>query len=197
MENLGAWSKGDISNDFNFVFKAFLFWPQVQRSCKKVWIVRQFFMFRQTAKKNYLRTNKPWPSHLSSALKMLIWRWKRSLYYYFYFCETYHFFAPCKGIQVSLGFWIPRHRFQIPGPRFRILCQWNLDSGFQSLVGFRIHWAVFRILKPRFAHSTRKISRIPDSGFPYRGWILRALNVHSRDCTVKQQIYVSPTHKSA
>ena len=122
-------------------------------------------MFRQTAKKNYLRTNKPWPSHLSSALKMLLWRWKRSLYYYFYFCETYHFFAPCKGIQVSLGFWIPRHRFQIPGPRFRILCQWNLDSGFQSLVGFRIHWAVFRILKPRFAHSTRKISRIPDSGF--------------------------------
>ena len=25
------------------------------------------------------------------------------------------------------------------------LCQWNLDSGLQSLVGFRIPWAVFRI----------------------------------------------------
>ena len=27
---------------------------------------------------------------------------------------------------------------RIPGTGFRILCQWNLDSGFQSLVGFRI-----------------------------------------------------------
>ena len=117
-------------------------------------------------------------------------------YYYFYFCDMYHFFVPCKGIQDSLGSWIPRHRFLIPGPRFRILCQWNLDSGFQSLVGFRIPWAVFRIPKPRFA-STRKISRIPESGFPYMGWILGALNVHSRDCTEKQQIYVSHTHKSA
>ena len=34
--------------------------------------------------------------------------------------------APCKGIQDSLGFWVP-----VPG--FRILCQWKLDSGFQSL----------------------------------------------------------------
>ena len=34
--------------------------------------------------------------------------------------------APCKEIQDSLGFWVP-----VPG--FRIICQWNLDSGFQSL----------------------------------------------------------------
>ena len=27
---------------------------------------------------------------------------------------------------------------------FQVLDQWNLDSGFQSLVGFRILWAVFR-----------------------------------------------------
>ena len=27
---------------------------------------------------------------------------------------------------------------------FQLLEQWNLDSGFQSLVGFRILWAVFR-----------------------------------------------------
>ena len=27
---------------------------------------------------------------------------------------------------------------RIPGTGLRILCQWNLDSGFQSLVGFRI-----------------------------------------------------------
>ena len=53
----------------------------------------------------------------------------------------------------SLVFWIPRHEFQIPGTGFHILCQWNLDSGFQWLVGFRIPWAVFWIQK----------SRIPDS----------------------------------
>ena len=28
--------------------------------------------------------------------------------------------------------------FQIPGTGFRILCHWNLDSGFQWLVGFWI-----------------------------------------------------------
>ena len=28
------------------------------------------------------------------------------------------------------------------------ICQWNLDSGFQSLMGFRIPQAVFQILKP-------------------------------------------------
>ena len=40
------------------------------------------------------------------------------------------------------------------------LGQWNLDSGFQSLVGFRIPWAVFRIPKHRIPDS---FSCIPDS----------------------------------
>jgi len=35
------------------------------------------------------------------------------------------------GIQDSIGFWIPRRGFRIPGAGFQILCQWNLDSGFQ------------------------------------------------------------------
>ena len=66
-------------------------------------------------------------------------------------------FAPCKykGIQDSLGFWIPRHGFRIPGTGFRILCQWKLDFGFQSLVGFRIPEAT--------------ISQISESGYPYKG----------------------------
>ena len=46
-------------------------------------------------------------------------------------------------------------RFRIQGTGFRILCQWKLDSGFQSLVGFRIPQA--------------KISQIPESGYPYKG----------------------------
>ena len=42
--------------------------------------------------------------------------------------------APCKENQDSLGFWTPRSGFRIPGSRFWILCQWKLDSGFQSLM---------------------------------------------------------------
>ena len=53
---------------------------------------------------------------------------------------------PMQGIPDSLGFWIP-------GSGFQILCQWKLDFGFQSLVGFRIPWVVFRI------------SKVQDSGF--------------------------------
>ena len=50
------------------------------------------------------------------------------------------------------------------------ICHWNLDSGFQSLVGFRIPWAVFRIPKPRIPGSTSKIC--PDSCFN-KGVILK------------------------
>ena len=46
-------------------------------------------------------------------------------------------------------------RFRIQGTGFRILCQWKLDSGFQSLVGLQIPQA--------------KISQIPESAYPYKG----------------------------
>ena len=71
--------------------------------------------------------------------------------------------AQCKGIQNTFGFWIPRRGFQIPGTRFWILSQWDLDSGFQSLKGFRIPWVVFRIPKSRIPDSSGK--NFPDSGF--------------------------------
>ena len=51
-------------------------------------------------------------------------------------------FALCTGIQDRLGFWIPRGAFQIPGTGFQSLF---LELGFQSLVVFRIPWAIFRI----------------------------------------------------
>ena len=72
-------------------------------------------------------------------------------------------FAPCKGIQDTLPdsiYWIPD------------LFQWNLDSGFELLVGFRIPTPVFRIPRPRSPDSTSKISKIPDSkckNFPDSG----------------------------
>ena len=40
-----------------------------------------------------------------------------------------------------------------------------VDSGFQSLVGFWIPWAVFRNPKPRIRIPQAKISWIPESGF--------------------------------
>ena len=54
---------------------------------------------------------------------------------------------------------------------------WNLDSGFQSMLGLRIPWTVFRIPKPRipqenfprFWITPAKISWIPEYGFPYMG----------------------------
>ena len=59
-------------------------------------------------------------------------------------------FASCKGIQDSVGSWIPCRGFRI------------LGTWFQSLVGFRILWAVFWILKPRIPDSTSK--NFKDSG---------------------------------
>ena len=66
-------------------------------------------------------------------------------------------FAPCKGIQDTLPdsiYWIPD------------LFQWNLDSGFELLVGFRIPTPVFRIPRPRIPDSTSK--NFPDSGIRIR-----------------------------
>ena len=56
----------------------------------------------------------------------------------------------------------------IQGTGFLVLCQWNLDSGFQSLVGVRIRWAVFRIPKAKIPGCTSKISGswIPNAKFP-------------------------------
>ena len=53
--------------------------------------------------------------------------------------------APCKGIQDSLRFWILTMDSGFEEPRFRLLCLWNLYSGFKWSVGLRIPLAVFRI----------------------------------------------------
>ena len=71
-------------------------------------------------------------------------------------------FAQCTNPN-GLRFWIPRLRFLISDTGFWILCQWNLDSGFQSLVGFRIPPAKF----PRFRIPHAKTSQITESEFPY------------------------------
>ena len=50
-----------------------------------------------------------------------------------------------------------RDSFQIPGNGFQRLCQCNLDSGFQSLVGFQITRDVLRIPNPGFRIPQAKI----------------------------------------
>ena len=40
---------------------------------------------------------------------------------------------------------------------FRILCLWDLDSRFRSLVGFRIPWTVIQIPKPRIQIQSKNI----------------------------------------
>ena len=42
------------------------------------------------------------------------------------------FFAPCKGIQDILGFWIPRCGFRIPDSGYWIPDSSTVDSGFQK-----------------------------------------------------------------
>ena len=90
-------------------------------------------------------------------------------------------FDPCKEIQESLGFWFPRRGFLISGTGFRILCPWNLDSGYQSSVDSRFLELYSRFQSPRFLILQAKISRtadfaskkswIPESVFPYLGRI--------------------------
>ena len=65
----------------------------------------------------------------------------------------------------SLGFWIPHRGFWIQGTGFRILCHWNVDSGFQSVVGFRILElnSEFQFSKSRIPDCASKNSWIPNS----------------------------------
>ena len=54
-----------------------------------------------------------------------------------------------EGIQDSLGSWIPRCGFRITGTGFLTFGPWNVDSGIQWVVGFRIP-------KTRISDSTSK-----------------------------------------
>ena len=70
--------------------------------------------------------------------------------------------VPYMGIQASLRFWIPCCWFRIPGIGFLIFGKWNLDSGFQSLVGpgFLEQYSIFQ--SPGFQIPRAK--KVPDSG---------------------------------
>ena len=71
----------------------------------------------------------------------------------------------------------------------------KLDSGFQSLVGFRILSAGFRIPQA-------KNSCIPESGFPYKGWSVngqfttRSSSFHSYSATSCEDDNVKVKEKS-
>ena len=62
-------------------------------------------------------------------------------------------FAPCKRIQNSFHIIHCWFRMLCTGPW---VCNWSLDSGFKSLIGFRIPWPVFLIPKRKILDSTGK-----------------------------------------
>ena len=68
--------------------------------------------------------------------------------------------APCKESTPVLdsGIHAMYSRFQVMDTS---LCQWNLDSGIQSLAGFRIPYVVFWIPKTRILDSSSRI--LPES----------------------------------
>ena len=83
--------------------------------------------------------------------------------------------TPCDGNPGSSGFCIHavNSRFQ-PGTGFQIICQWNLDSGFQSSVRsgflelhFRFQTPGFRI--PEAKTCGKPIKNFPVSRFRYMG----------------------------
>ena len=74
--------------------------------------------------------------------------------------------APCNAIQENIGFWIPYYGFRIPSINgFRIPCQWNFDSRFQFLAGFRMSELNSGLQKP--GSQQVKVSLILESGLPY------------------------------
>ena len=82
-------------------------------------------------------TNSPGGKQLidalsNSGINSTISKPERSSYVCAYAYVTAFLASPHVRNPKQSGFWIPRHAF-------RILCQWNLHSGFQWQVGFRIH----------------------------------------------------------
>ena len=72
-------------------------------------------------------------------------------------------FVQCKGIQDSLGFWIPRRRFWIPGTGFRSS---SVEIGFRIVIVCGIPNSLSCIVdskRPRILDSTKKT--FPASGF--------------------------------
>ena len=63
--------------------------------------------------------------------------------------------APCKGIQESLGFWIPQCGFRISGTGFRIPAQWIPDSQKGWIPNFFVCFNSF--LRISFSCSNRAV----------------------------------------
>jgi len=94
--------------------------------------------------------------------------------------------AQCLGIHDIFRFWIPCCGFQIPGSWFWNQCPWNLDSGFQLLVGSRFLELYSRFQGPGFqipqAKNNSPDSRIP---IPLQG-VIRRLRLERGRCLTNQ-----------
>ena len=77
-------------------------------------------------------------------------------------------FAPCKEIQDSVGFWIPRCRFRIPSTGFRTL---SVEFGFQIPIVNGIRDPSSRIPDSKASDFGTSRKSFPDSGF-LKQWFL-------------------------
>ena len=73
-------------------------------------------------------------------------------------------FAPCEGIEGSLGFWTPRHGFRIPGTGFQIFFSGTWIPVVSGIPDSKAQDSGFnRQTFPRFWIPHAKMSKIPDS----------------------------------
>ena len=86
-------------------------------------------------------------------------------------------FASCKGIQDSLGFWIPHRGFRIPGTGFQYL---SVELEIWIPILGRIPDSLSCILNSKAQDSTAKIARIPECGFLYMGRDIREFTQRRR-----------------
>ena len=104
--------------------------------------------------------------------------------------------VPCERIQDSLGFWIPRCGFQIPGTGFQYL---SVEIGFWIAIISGIPDSLSCIPDSKNQESgfiSKITSRIPDSGFSYMGRILVVV-ANSRHWEIHGKFMVSSLQLTA
>ena len=127
-------------------------------------------MANRLHEKNKKQTNKKtikcWPGQKSDSSR-------RITLYRTYPIYDAPLFAPCKEIQDSVGFWIPRCRFRIPSTGFRTS---SVEFGFQIPIVNGIRDPSSRIPDSKASDFGTSRKSFPDSGF-LKQWFLGLRNL--------------------
>ena len=133
-------------------FRSSLGWWKAFYTSFAFWVVQSNLPVWPTLVSDHLPQATTYPKHQNfPSLSVFVWTPCGRDFRYF------------KGIQDSLGFWIPYLGFRILGNRLQSL---SVELGFQ------VPWAVFRIPKPRNTDFPRfRIYWIPDSHEVMLPWL--------------------------